>query len=124
MEIVIFIILLLVVAAIAWPFLTGRAGRKAAEQAERQEPGAPGVETLRYRVPDGQDPTVPMSALERAGFSAALDEAAAEKYLAITCPHGRDRDRDEVRRVLDGVDRTSLEGPQVRTGRATFEDEN
>ncbi len=123
MEIGIGIILLLVIAAIAWPFLTGRAGRKAAQAAERNEPGALTTETVRYRVPDGQDPLVLMSALERAGFTTALDEVAAEKILAIACPHGRDQDRDRIRSVLEDADRSSLEGPQVRTGRVAFEDE-
>jgi hypothetical protein len=123
MEIGIGIILLIVIAAIAWPFLTGRAGQKAGKEAQRQEPGAMTTETLRYRVPDGQDPAVLMSALEQAGFRTAMDEQVAEKYLVVTCPHGREQDRPEIRTLLEGADSTSLEGPQVRTGRVTFEDE-
>jgi hypothetical protein len=123
MEIGIGILLLIIIAVIAWPFLTGRAGQKAGKAAEQLEPGSTMAETLRYRVPDGQDPVVLMSALEQAGFRTAMDEAVAEKYLEITCPHGRRQDRDRVRSVLEDADRSSLEGPQVRTGRVTFEDE-
>ncbi len=123
MGIAVAIVVFLVLAVIAWLVFSGVATNRAAKEAARQEPGDPRVETLEYRVPDGQDPTVLVAALQQAGYTAALDDVRAEKHLVISCPGGREHDRDRIRTVIDGADRTSIEGPEIRAGRVAFEDE-
>jgi hypothetical protein len=118
------LIALLIVAGIALAWYSARTTRKAVKAAEAQgAPTDPRMETLRYHVPDAQDPTVLISALDRAGYTADLDDVAGEKHLVIACPAGRDRERARVRSVLGDSDRTSLEGPEFNPGKVTFEDE-
>jgi hypothetical protein len=123
MEIAIGLLLLLLVLAIAFPVLAGRGQRKAVDAVHSNTPGAAGEETLRYRVPDGQDPAVVMAALETAGHRTAVEDEAGEKYLVISCPKGRDASREEARKLIEEADRTSLEGMKLATGRVAFEDE-
>ncbi|HEX2175443.1 MAG TPA: hypothetical protein VHG70_06000 [Nocardioidaceae bacterium] len=123
MGIAVAIAVFLVLAVIAWLVYSGVATNKAAKKASDQEPGDPRVETLEYHVPDGQDPTVVMSALEQQGYTTALDEVRAEKHLVIACPHGREQDRARIRTVIDEADQTSIEGPDVGLGKVVFEDE-
>lgn len=115
---------LLVVAALVFAWYAARGTRGAIKGAEAQEaPTGPGVETLRYAVPDAQDPTVLIAALDLAGYNADLDDVAGEKHLVIECPAGRDRERARVRNVLAESDTTSIEGPHVNRGRIVFADE-
>jgi hypothetical protein len=43
--------------------------------------------------------------------------------VAIACPSGRDRERARVRTVIAEADSTSLEGPELSSGKVAFEDE-
>jgi hypothetical protein len=113
-----------VVLLLAWWIFSTLAAGKVGKDAERQHaPDDPRVETLRYRIPDAQDPIVLISALDRAGYTADLDDVAGEKHLVVACPAGRDRERARVRSVLGESDTTSIEGPEFNPGRVTFEDE-
>jgi hypothetical protein len=106
-----------------WVFSTLAAGRMGRQAEQQHAPGDPHVETLRYVMPDGQDPAVVISTLDSAGYTADLDVVAGDKQIVIACPAGRDRERARVRSVLGASDTTSLEGPQFTPGRVTFEDE-
>jgi len=112
---------LAVVAAIAY---SARATGKVAKKAEAQtSPGDPRVETLRYRVPDGQDPAVLIAALDGAGYTSDVVPEEGAKLLVIGCPAGRDRERARVRNVLAQNHMASLEGPSIDPGKITFVDE-
>src|SRR5918995_1338891 len=87
-----------VVLVIAWWIFSAVAAGKAGQEAERQQaPDDPRVETLRYHIPDAQDPTVLIATLDRAGYTADLDDVTGEKHLVIACPAGRERERAHVR---------------------------
>jgi hypothetical protein len=80
-------------------------------------------ETLRYRVPDPQDPVVVLSALTDAGFTAVRESDAGHSYVAVACPAGRERDRERIREVISQrADKSSLEGPRLHR-RVVFDDE-
>ena len=112
------------VLAILWFVLSGYAARRSVkETAPGGAPDDPGVDTLRYRVPDAQDPTVLIAHLEKAGYRSTLDEVGGDKILAIACLDGRDDARTRVRTAIQEVDTTGLEGARLNPGRVTFEDE-
>ncbi|HET6168095.1 MAG TPA: hypothetical protein VFE07_14785 [Marmoricola sp.] len=67
------------------------------------------VPTLEYVVPTGQDPTVILAALERAGFTATSDPHHANQRVLIACPEGLDRQRAHVRSVIESA---SVTAPQ------------
>jgi len=114
----------LVLAVVVGIAYSARATGKVAKKAEQQaSPADPRVETLRYLVPDGQDPTVLISALEPEGYTADLEVAGAGRYLVVACPAGRDRERARVRHILAEHAMASLEGPPIKAGKITFEDE-
>jgi len=114
----------LVVLGVVWVLVSGAAARGSAKAAARHDsPLDPGTETLRYQVPDPQDPVVLLTALEGAGYTAHLDESAGTKHLAITCPAGRERERARIRSVIGETDRLGLEGPRFKPGEVVFEDE-
>jgi hypothetical protein len=114
----------LVLALVAWVAYSARATGRVAKKAEAQaSPGDPRVETLRYRIPDAQDPAVLISGLETAGYTADLDPDGGERYLVIACPAGRERERPRVRSILRENALASIEGPAFNPGKVTFEDE-
>lgn len=61
------------------------------------------VPTLEYAVPTGQDPTVILAALERAGYTATADPHHAHQRVLIACPEGLDRQRARVRSVIEAA---------------------
>jgi hypothetical protein len=63
----------------------------------------PGVETLAYDVPDGQDPAAVIVALGRAGYTAVEDVDGTTRQVLVSCPQGRLEARPRVRSVLEGV---------------------
>src|SRR5918999_5775400 len=88
----------LVVLGISWVLVSGAAARGSAKAAARHDsPLDPGTETLRYQVPDPQDPVVLLTALEGAGYTVHLAETAGTKYLTITCPAGHECERARIR---------------------------
>jgi hypothetical protein len=114
----------LVVLGIVWVLVSGAAARGSAKAAARHDSSLdPGTETLRYQVPDPQDPVVLLTALEGAGYTVHLDESAGTKYLTITCPEGHERERTRIRSVIGNTDRLGLEGPRFNPGEVVFEDE-
>ena len=109
---------------VVWFVVSGYAVRKSAKNAVVEDtPEDPKVETLRYRVPDIQDPAVLIAQLEQVGYMSTLDDVRGDKVLSIACPEGRDEDRSRIRSALHEVDTTGLEGAKLNPGRVTFEDE-
>ena len=112
------------VLVVVWFVVSGYAVRKSAKDAVLEDtPEDPNVETLRYRVPDTQDPAVLIAHLEQIGYTSTLDDVRGDKVLSVACPSGRDDDRTRVRTALQEVDTTGLEGAELNPGRVTFEDE-
>jgi hypothetical protein len=114
----------LVLLVIAWLVFSSVSARRVKTAPERPSPAEPGIETLRYRVPQGQDPAVIMSKLDRGGYTATLDETGGDKYLAIACPDGQANDRPAIRSIIDSAHTTAIDsGADFDPGRASFEDE-
>lgn len=119
-------VVVVIVAAIALttgalPALRRRDDAVKEEAAVRD--AAPGADTLRYRVPEGQDPAAVMAALEAAGYHATPAPELNTHDLLVPCPHGADpaQQRAHVRAVIAGA-ALNLEGDSERSP-VVFEDE-
>jgi hypothetical protein len=73
----------------------------------------PAEERLEYDVPPGQDPTVVLLALKRAGYHVAPANSPHHHAVEILCPSGADRERDKVRAVI-GQTRSTAGGGSSR----------
>lgn len=73
----------------------------------RRDEAASADRTLRYVVPDHQDPTVVATALEEAGHHVAVDEREPH-LLRVPCEVPEDRER--VRDVISSVRSPSPDG--------------
>jgi hypothetical protein len=114
---------ILVIALVAYIAFVVLGARASAAAGHTDPVDAPGVEVLRYDVPDGQDPVVVVSALRKAGYDPATDLVEGSTVVVVPCPGGASRERDRVREVIAGASETTLEGPEFDPGRVTFEDE-
>ena len=97
--------MLAILAIAAWLLfgalaITGSAGYRRAPE-EHDE-----AKELRYVVPEGQDPAAILAALTHHGYRARLSDAERLRVVCVTCPHGKDLDRDDVRAVIAGVGTT------------------
>ena len=95
-------------------------------QARRQdEVKSTSVETLRYRVPEGQDPSLVVAALQKEGFEAIPDVqgAGASHDVLIPCADGVERHRAHVRSVIQGAEQINFEGDRKQLPRVRFADE-
>lgn len=81
----------------------------------------PDAHPLVYAVPDGQDPTILVSALRRAGFTAMGDMEGGVERLLVACPDEEDRDR--VRSTIEHVTSTGFDGVEMHVGPVRFQDE-
>jgi hypothetical protein len=117
-------ILVVVVLVVLWFVFHGYAAAKADRgTGSDRAVSDPRTETLRYLVPDRQDPAVVMAALEKAGYPTAVEHVRAGRFVTVACPDGSDKDRSRIREIIGGADATSLEGPTFDPGPVTFEDE-
>lgn len=92
------------------------------KEAQRTEAlSRPRNDTLRYRVPHGQDPATVLAALHAAGYNAAPDLEAGLGSVVVECANGVEEERERVRAVIAGAD-LNLEGDEVSTD-VRFEDE-
>lgn len=82
----------------------------------------PDARIVAYAVPEGQDPAVLLAALERAGYEAITEEQRGATHLLAACPD--ERDRDIIRRVIEGVHTTSFDGVPIDVGHIRFDDEH
>lgn len=65
------------------------------------------VATLEYEVPLGQDPTVVLAALHRAGYEATSDATHPRQTVLVACPGGIEGERERVRSVIESADVTT-----------------
>jgi len=59
--------------------------------------------TLEYVVPTGQDPVGILAALERAGYTAAVDSHGAHQLVLVACPDGLEKHREQVRTLVSSA---------------------
>jgi hypothetical protein len=118
---VILLVLVLVVGAIA----VKQFGRREIQHSDRLQNADRA--TLRYQVPEGQDPAVVLAGLRRAGYDASADsEPGPSSPIVIIGEHGGDPDREAVRRTLSELDGTNVvpeESASVKPSRVRFVDE-
>jgi hypothetical protein len=70
------------------------------DEAVKSEAFSPAVGTLRYHVPEGQDPAAVLAALETEGYAATLAPSPETGDVLIPCRSGADRERAHVRAVI------------------------
>lgn len=80
-------------------------------------------QTVRYHVPEGQDPVAVAQALIERGFEVRTDVNAGmgERYVVVACPHGV-ADREPVRAAIASAG-TSMSDPAPMPGAVRFTDE-
>ena len=104
------VVIALVVLVLLGVVLMMWLNRVSAHTRERHEALSESPTTLRYAVPEGQDPAVVIAALERAGYTAVRGPAPSmddDGDVLIDSPHGTP-DREKVREVIAGVDTMNL----------------
>lgn len=96
------------IAALIWIVLyvvREQVAQRARVAAELDSPQTP---TLEYAVPTGQDPAVIIAALEKAGYTATADPNHVHQLLRVACPSGLDRQREQVRTVIESASVTAV----------------
>lgn len=58
---------------------------------------------LGYEVPVGQDPSLVLAALDRAGYTATTDNTHPRQTVLIACPGGVEGERRRVREVIESA---------------------
>jgi hypothetical protein len=101
------LVIVVVVALVAAALMLRRLGR---EREARHEDVMRAPYTLRYDVPEGQDPAAVLVSLSRGGFEAAADPGNVNA-LTIMCPLGPEQ-REEVRVLLERETANTLEGQE------------
>jgi len=83
------------------------------------------VDMLRYRVPEGQDPSIVVAALKKEGFDALPDVqgAGASHDVLIPCTDGVERHRAHVRSIIQSTEQINFEGDQRQIPQVKFADE-
>lgn len=107
------IILGIVVLVVAGAVVLGRRRERAVDQAV-----GPGAPTLRYQVPEGQDPLAVTRALNEEGYDAVADG----DHVVVRGGEDPDRERAHVRAVIARAP-VDLDSDVVPGHRVRFEDE-
>ncbi|MGZ4428479.1 MAG: hypothetical protein ACXVXC_04560 [Nocardioidaceae bacterium] len=81
----------------------------------------PGAHTLTYIVPEGQDAAVLVAALVHAGYTSVTDVYGGFERLLVAC---EEKDRAQVRSILEHVDRAGFAGPEMHVDHVRFQDEH
>jgi hypothetical protein len=114
------LIAIVVVLLVVGAMMLSRLGK---DRAARREQITSAPHTLRYDVPDGQDPSAVLVALSRGGFEATSDPGNTHA-VTIMLPLGR-KQREEVRVIIENEAGQTLD-PQddvVPGGPVRFTDE-
>jgi hypothetical protein len=119
------VILLIVVLVLAW-FAVQRFGRREIQRSDRLQNAD--RSTLRYEVPEGQDPAAVLAGLRGAGYYVSPDSepGPSSPIVIIGEAQGGEPDREAVRRTLTELDGTNVvpeESATVRRSRVRFVDE-
>jgi hypothetical protein len=90
----------LAIALVAAVVIMAVAALKRRDDAVKRVAFAPETDTLRYHVPNGQDPAAVLAALEMEGYAATLAPEPQADDVLIPCLSGADRERAHVRAVI------------------------
>src|SRR4051812_37961593 len=83
-------------------------------ESELHDPHTP---TLVYTVPNGVDPVVFAVAVKRAGYVSIVTEVGSSQALRVRCEA---RDREELRRVIEGVVVSGYDGSALALDHVVF----
>lgn len=81
---------------------------------------SPGVHTVAYVVPEGQDVAVLMAAVRHAGFESITKIDGGTERLLVACG---EEDRARVRSILEHVHRIGFDGSERYVDHVSFDDE-
>jgi hypothetical protein len=119
-----FLIPVIVIVVVVLVLALGARTWMAQHTRRADELARPDSSTLDYVVPTGQDPVVVLNVLSAQGFEATTDPGDTH-FLHISCPAGPERDRAQVRAIIETADRTSIDsGAPVDPGAVRFVDES
>jgi hypothetical protein len=111
---------LVILAGAAWFLLGG--GLAALSGNRRTTEHVDPDETLRYVVPEGQDPAAVMAALAPAGYVARVEDEEGTRVLVIVEEDGERPDRGAVRALIARTS-TTIQDPALTTSEVRFLDE-
>jgi hypothetical protein len=114
------LIWLVILAAVAWFLLGG--GLAALSGTKRKTDAAGRANTLRYAVPEGQDPAAVMAVLAPAGYPTTLEEKVDTRVLVIASEDGKAPDPGAVRALIVRAN-TTIQDPALMTTDVRFLDE-
>ena len=80
----------------------------------------PHTHTVAYAIPTGVDPVTVETALSLAGYTSGVDRVGMVECVRVECDEAQ---RDDVRRVLEGIPMSTSDGEPMPTGHVVFEDE-
>ncbi len=112
--------LLIVLGIVVWFLLN--AGVFAASVREGEVGTTLDPDSLRYPVPEGQDPAAVLAVLAEHGYRAGVIDAHGERVVAIDRPSASDEDREAVRAVIAEAG-TALQDAAPMPGPVRFDDE-
>lgn len=112
-----FVVVLGLVAALVSVTVTSRRARL-----EGAEDVVSADRTLRYRVPEGQDPARLLAALWAEDYDAAVDPGERGQDIVVSFSDDREAHRDKVREVLRRAP-TTMEGDRAVDRPVRFADE-
>jgi hypothetical protein len=106
-EIAIPIVILLVIILFVVLAIAARAAKQSREAAVMAEGG----QTLKYVVPEGQDPAAVIAALQNHGYDARRDpDYTHTAMVVVQCPEGVEHDRPRIRTVLEQAVPLNMDG--------------
>jgi hypothetical protein len=116
-----FVMMVLVLTALALPIVLVLMLRNLGRQEVETETVlmAPGAHTVRYVVPEGDDPAPVRAALDHAGFASVLDRGGDQR-LVVRCEPG---ERDRIRQVIHDVHVADVHRTAAGRTRPRFDDE-
>jgi hypothetical protein len=115
MQLAVPLIVLVIIAAFVLWGVFAYVGQQSKRREEIKDAVAdPASPTLRYHVPEGQDPAVLLTALERDGWTATTtsDNAGLQDVL-VTLPEDSQAERARVRAAITRVRAVNMEGDQA-----------
>ena len=100
-------ILIIVVVLVVGVLMVRQVARR--EMAVEEHAAEPDTDTLRYRVPEGEDPVAVVAALQAQGYEAVTDHRHGRQDVLVVCPVSARQDREPVRAVIARAE-ANLEG--------------
>jgi hypothetical protein len=112
---------LLVVSVLALPVLVALVARRWGTEEARTESAlrSPGAHTVRYVVPEGEDPAQVRAALTHARFVSVLDRGG-DQGLLVRCEASQ---RERLRSIIEEVQHTAFVGRLGDGDHVRFADE-